>query len=146
VSSIAPGVQGASDLITNKRELTTSVMVPDGGLLVLGGLTSEETGESMQGVPGLSRIPLLGNLFKSRASKHTKRNLMIFLRPRILRDEATQASITSERYGYLRAEQMRMRENKELRYRGDMQPLLPELPPLDLMSAPPPLPTEPLDD
>jgi general secretion pathway protein D len=143
VSSLAPGVQGASDLITNKRELTTSVMVPDGGLLVLGGLTSEETGESLQGVPGLSRIPVLGHLFKSRSSKHSKRNLMIFLRPRILRDEATQAAISSERYNFLRAEQIRMRENTELRYRGEQQPLLPELPE-DMFSSPPPL--EPLNE
>ncbi len=139
VSSLAPGVQGASDLITNKRELTTSVMVPDGGMLVLGGLTSEETTESLQGVPGLSRIPLLGNLFKSRASKRGKRNLMIFIRPRILRDEATQAAVSSERYNFLRAEQQRMRENTELRYNGENQPLLPALPPADLFSAPPPL-------
>ncbi len=145
VSSLAPGVAGASDLITNKRELTTSVMVPDGGLLVLGGLTSEETTESLQGVPGLSRIPVLGGLFKSRAAKHSKRNLMVFLRPRILRDEATSASISSERYNFLRAEQQRMSENKELRYNGDKQPVLPELP--EELFLPPPAPaatTEPL--
>jgi len=139
VSSLAPGVQGASDLITNKRELTTSVMVPDGGLLVLGGLRSEETTQSLQGVPGVSRIPVLGNLFKSRAAKRSQRNLMVFLRPTILRDEATQASVTSERYNFLRAEQQRMRDNTEQRYHGENQPMLPELPPLDLMSAPPPL-------
>jgi len=145
VSSLAPGVQGASDLITNKRELTTSVMVPDGGLLVLGGLTSAETTESLQGVPGLSRIPVLGGLFKSRAAKHSKRNLMVFLRPRILRDEATTAAISSERYNFLRAEQQRMSENKELRYNGDKQPILPELP--EELFLPPPAPaatTEPL--
>jgi len=145
VSSLAPGVQGASDLITNKRELTTSVMVPDGGLLVLGGLTSAETTESLQGVPGLSRIPVLGGLFKSRAAKHSKRNLMVFLRPRILRDEATTAAISSERYNFLRAEQQRMSENKELRYNGDKQPILPELPEELFLPPPPPAATtEPL--
>lgn len=132
VSSLAPNVQGASDLITNKRELTTSVMVPDGGLLVLGGLVSEETSENVQGVPGLSRIPLLGNLFKSRASKRGKRNLMIFLRPRILRDEATQAAISSEKYNFLRAEQIRLRETRH----GANSPLLPELSPQDFLPAP----------
>jgi len=142
---LAPGVQGASDLITNKRELTTSVMVPDGGLLVLGGLTSAETTESLQGVPGLSRIPVLGGLFKSRAAKHSKRNLMVFLRPRILRDEATTAAISSERYNFLRAEQQRMSENKELRYNGDKQPILPELPEELFLPPPPPAATtEPL--
>jgi general secretion pathway protein D len=137
VSSLAPGVQGAVDLITNKRELTTSVLVPDGGMLVLGGLTSEEVRENVRGVPGLSRIPLFGGLFKSRASSRSNRHLMIFLRPRILRDEAVEASLSNEKYNFLRAEQLRLRENHELRFR-DQQPLLPPLPPApDLMTAPP---------
>jgi general secretion pathway protein D len=140
VSSLAAGVTGAVDLITNKRELTTSVLVPDGGLLVLGGLTSEEVRENIQGIPGVSRIPLFGNLFKSRASTRSKRNLMIFLRPQILRDEAVEASLSSEKYNYLRAEQLRLRENRELRYR-EHQPVLPPLllqsPEGDLMSVPP---------
>ena len=143
VSSLAPGVQGATDLITSKRELTTSVMVPDGAMLVLGGLISDETLESIQGVPGLSRIPLLGNLFKSRASSRSKRNLMIFIRPRILRDEAVQAAISNEKYSYLRAEQLRLRQNKELRYDGEQTPMLPALPPADLFSAPPPISADP---
>src|SRR5690606_11747370 len=100
VSALAPNVTGAVDLITNKRELTTSVLVPDGGLLVLGGLTSDEARENVQGVPGLSRIPLLGNLFKTRSSGRTKRQLMIFLRPTILRDAATEASVSNEKYNF----------------------------------------------
>jgi general secretion pathway protein D len=142
VSALAPSVQGAVDLITNKRELTTSVLVPDGGMLVLGGLTSEESTQNQQGVPGLSRVPLLGNLFKSRRSTVTKRNLMIFLRPMILRDAATEASVSNEKYNFLRAEQLQMRENRELRFR-DEQPVLPALPPTpppDLMRSPPPIP------
>lgn len=144
VSAIASTVAGAVDLITNKRELTTSVLVPDGGLLVLGGLKEEETRESMQGVPGISRIPVLGHLFKSRNAQRKKRNLMIFLRPIIMRDAATEAAVSSEKYNFLRAEQLRMRENKELRYRGDNQPLLPALedfaaPPVDLFRNPPPV-------
>lgn len=144
VSAIASTVSGAVDLITNKRELTTSVLVPDGGLLVLGGLKEEETRESMQGVPGVSRIPVLGHLFKSRNAQRKKRNLMIFLRPIIMRDAATEAAVSSEKYNFLRAEQLRMRENKELRYRGDKQPLLPALedftaPPADLFRNPPPI-------
>lgn len=150
VSSIARSVTGAVDLITNKRELNTSVLVPDGGLLVLGGLSQEETRENVQGVPGVSRVPLLGRLFKSRSSARSKRNLMIFLRPIILRDAATEAAVSSEKYNFLRAEQLRMRANREMRYHGDKQPLLPELPPAtpapvpapaqDMFSNPPPLP------
>jgi general secretion pathway protein D len=140
VSALAPGVQGAVDLITNKRELTTSVLVPDGGMLVLGGLTSEEATQNTQGVPGLSRIPLLGNLFKSRRATKSKRNLMVFIRPIILRDAATEAAISSEKYNFLRAEQLRMRENRELKYGGEQQPLLPEL------DLPPPPALEPARD
>jgi general secretion pathway protein D len=152
-SSLANTVSGAIDLVTNKRELTTSVMVADGGLLILGGLTEEINRESIQGVPGLSRIPLLGNLFKSRNSTKNRRNLMVFLRPIILRDAATEAAVSGEKYNFLRSQQLRMRENQELKFGGDHQPLLPQLPPApipnepaavegrnDLMRNPPPLP------
>ncbi|MBD8525223.1 type II secretion system secretin GspD [Pseudomarimonas arenosa] len=143
VSALAAQVTGAVDLITNKRELKTSVLVPDGGLLVLGGLRSEETRESVQGVPGISRVPLLGNLFKSRRSSKQKLNLMIFMRPRILRDAAAELAVSSEKYNYLRSEQLRMRENKELKYNGEHQPLLPELSELDVA---PPVETEGVRD
>lgn len=138
VSSLASSAVNAVDLITNKRELTTSVLVPDGGMLVLGGLTSEEASESVQGVPGLSRIPLLGNLFKSRSGNRAKRNLMIFLRPFILRDAITEASISSDKYNYLRAEQLRLREQEHSPFRRDRQPVLPEQP-QDLFQTPPPV-------
>ena len=138
VSALAPQASGAVDLITNKRELSTTVLVPDGGLLVLGGLTSEEATENVQGVPGLSRIPLLGNLFKSRAAKRNKRTLMVFLRPTILRDAATEAAVSSEKYNYIRAEQLQIRERSGSRIGGEQQPLLPELP-RDLFQSPPPV-------
>jgi general secretion pathway protein D len=139
LSALAPNISGAVDLITTKREFTNSVLVPDGGMLVLGGLKAEDMTQNVQGVPGLSRIPLLGNLFKSRRSGVTKRNLMVFLRPIILRDAATEATVSNEKYNYLRAEQLRMRENRELKYR-DQQPVLPALPnPHDLMRNPPPM-------
>lgn len=138
ISALAPQASGAVDLITNKRELSTTVLVPDGGLLVLGGLTSEEATENVQGVPGLSRIPLLGNLFKSRAAKRNKRTLMVFLRPTILRDAATEAAVSSEKYNYIRAEQLQIRERAGSRIGGEQQPLLPELP-RDLFQSPPPV-------
>lgn len=141
VSALAPQASGAVDLITNKRELSTTVLVPDGGLLVLGGLTSEEATENVQGVPGLSRIPLLGNLFKSRGAKRNKRTLMVFLRPTILRDAVTEAAVSSEKYNYIRAEQLQIRERAGSRIGGEQQPLLPELP-RDLFQTPPPVPNE----
>ena len=138
VSSLSPNVSGAVDLITNKRELTTSVLVPDGGMLVLGGLTSDEARESVQGVPGLSRIPLLGNLFRSRSGSRSKRNLMIFMRPFILRDALTETSMSSEKYNFLRSEQLRMRDDQRTPFHPDRQPVLPALPE-DLFRAPPPV-------
>ncbi|MBE5317422.1 MAG: type II secretion system secretin GspD [Xanthomonadales bacterium] len=141
VSALAPQASGAVDLITNKRELSTTVLVPDGGLLVLGGLTSEEATENVQGVPGLSRIPLLGNLFKSRGAKRNKRTLMVFLRPTILRDAVTEAAVSSEKYNYIRAEQLQIRERAGSRIGGEQQPLLPELP-RDLFQTPPPVQNE----
>lgn len=108
VSSLAPSVDGASDLVTNKREISTSVLVKDGGMLVLGGLTTHETSESISKVPALGDIPLLGNLFKYRKTNMVKRNLMIFLRPRILRDAHQESVISQEKYNFLRAEQLRV--------------------------------------
>jgi general secretion pathway protein D len=138
VSALAPQASGAVDLITNVRELSTTVLVPDGGLLVLGGLTSDEATENVQGVPGLSRIPLLGHLFKSRGAKRNKRTLMVFLRPTILRDAATEAAVSSEKYNYIRTEQLQIRERAGSRIGGENQPLLPELP-ADMFQNPPPV-------
>lgn len=126
VSSLSPAqVGGAVDLITNKREITTTVQVPDGAMLVLGGLSSEEVGESISGVPGLSHIPVMGNLFKSRKASRSKRNLMVFLRPVILRDAAAEAAISSEKYNFLRSEQLQLRERMDGRVRGGEPPALP---------------------
>jgi general secretion pathway protein D len=129
VSSLSPTQSaGAVDLITNKREISTTVQVADGSLLVLGGLSSEEVTESVQGVPGLSRIPLLGGLFKSRQSGRNKRNLMIFMRPIILRDDAAGTALSNEKYNLLRIEQLRGRERYDGRVRGGELPVLPALP------------------
>lgn len=126
VSSLAPTqVSGAVDLITNKREIKTTVQVADGSLLVLGGLSSEEVTESVQGVPGLSRIPMLGGLFKARQSGRSRRNLMIFLRPIIMRTDAEGAAVSSRRYETLRNRQMHSNERFDGRVRGGALPVLP---------------------
>ena len=98
VSSLAPTPTGATDLVTNKREINTSVLVRDGALLVLGGLTTTEVTENISKVPGLGDIPLLGNLFRFRKSNVLKRNLMVFLRPVILRDANAENAISQEKY------------------------------------------------
>jgi general secretion pathway protein D len=127
-SSLAPTPAGASDLITNKRTLSNSVLVPDRNMLVLGGLISNEVRENVSKVPGLGDIPVLGNLFRYRSSNSLRRTLMIFLKPTILRDRATENAVTSEKYNYIRAEQIEARERP-----GNLTPpaangVVPELP------------------
>jgi general secretion pathway protein D len=139
VSSLAPSQSvGAVDLITNKREIRTTVQVGDGSLLVLGGLSSEEVSESVQGVPGLSRLPLLGNLFKSRQSSRTKRNLMIFLRPVILRDDMAGELLSNDKYNFLRMEQLQSAERYDRPVRGGGPLVLPEHPPGGSLPLPAP--------
>ncbi|PZW83583.1 type II secretion system protein D (GspD) [Pseudomonas sp. 2848] len=97
VSSIADS-SAASDVITNKREIKTKVMVEDNGLVILGGLISDEMATRNQRVPLLGDIPYLGRLFRSDASKNTKQNLMVFIRPRILRDGESLAGLSQQKY------------------------------------------------
>lgn len=97
VSSIAES-SAASDVITNKREIKTKVMVEDNGLVILGGLISDELSTSNQRVPLLGDIPYLGRLFRSDATRNTKQNLMVFIRPRILRDGPSLAGLSEEKY------------------------------------------------
>ena len=107
-SSIAASSQQVSttDLITNKRTITTNVMVEDGGIIVLGGLISDELRESKSQVPFLGSIPILGELFKTRSVDKVKTNLMVFIRPRILRDGTDTAIETNAKYNYVRGQQM----------------------------------------
>ncbi|WP_433886287.1 type II secretion system secretin GspD [Pseudomonas vranovensis] len=97
VSSIADNAS-ASDVITNKREIKTKVMVEDNGLVILGGLISDEVTSSNQKVPLLGDIPWLGRLFSSSGQQGVKQNLMVFIRPRILRDGPSLASLSTEKY------------------------------------------------
>ncbi|MFO0041379.1 MAG: type II secretion system secretin GspD [Pseudomonadota bacterium] len=127
-SSLAATPAGASDLITNKRTLSNSVLVPDGNMLVRGGLSSNETRENISKVPGLGDIPVLGNLFRYRSSNTLKRNLMIFLKPTILRDRATEMAVSGAKYNFIRAEQLKARERRDSLTRPQDNAVLPELP------------------
>ena len=126
VSSLAP-VAGAVDLITNKRTISTRVMVPDGSMLVLGGLITDDLNETVERVPGLSRIPLFGELFTFRSSNQVKRNLMVFIRPRILHDQKLMDDLTSSKYSGIRGSQLEQRERRSTLSRREATPLLPEL-------------------
>ncbi len=134
VSTLAPS-GGAVDLITNKRTISTRVMVPDGALLVLGGLTTDDLQERMESVPGLGRIPLLGELFRYRSSSTVKRDLMVFIRPRIIHDEALSNDLTRSKYTRIRGEQLNQRDRPRGLTRPDEMPLLPDL--ADFLHSPP---------
>mgnify|MGYP006236093857 FL=1 len=107
VSSIAGSqLPNSSDLITNKREIETTVLADNGEILVLGGLISEEIQESVNKVPLLGDLPILGALFRSSAKSVQERNLMIFLRPTILRDSITTKDLSEEKFNLIRAKQL----------------------------------------
>ncbi|MEP0356120.1 type II secretion system secretin GspD [Paraglaciecola sp.] len=105
------------DIITNKREIKTSVIVDDGGVIVLGGLIDEDVQESVSKVPLLGDIPIIGHLFKSTTTSKNKRNLMVFIRPTIIRDGITMNEISKKKYQYIRAQQ--------LEHQADGIPLMP---------------------
>jgi len=107
-------VAGAADLITQKRAISTTVLIRDGGTLVLGGLTSDGSNASENRVPLLGRIPVLGELFRSRSKSTSKRNLMVFIKPSILRDDARAALETGAKYNFLREQQRQMNRETTL--------------------------------
>jgi general secretion pathway protein D len=104
------GVEGdttsnANGPTTTKQSLETNVVVEDGGILVLGGLAEDSFINGAQKVPGLGDVPLLGNLFKSESRNREKRQLMLFLRPVIVRDAASSESLSLDRYELMRSGQ-----------------------------------------
>lgn len=96
----------AVDITINKRELQTTVMADDGGVVVLGGLIDEDVQESVSKVPLLGDIPVLGHLFKSTSTTKKKRNLMVFIRASIVRDAATMGELSHRKYNFFRAMQL----------------------------------------
>jgi general secretion pathway protein D len=128
-SSIAASSQQVStnDLITNKRTITTNVMVEDGGIIVLGGLISDEVRESKSQVPFLGSIPILGELFKTRSVDKVKTNLMVFIRPRILRDGIDAAIESNAKYNYIRKQQAERNNGRVPLMPNERQPTLPPL-------------------
>jgi general secretion pathway protein D len=128
-SSIAASSQQVStnDLITNKRTITTNVMVEDGGIIVLGGLISDEVRESKSQVPFLGSIPIIGELFKTRSVDKVKTNLMVFIRPRILRDGTDAAIESNAKYNYIREQQTGRNGGRVPLMPSERQPTLPPL-------------------
>jgi len=135
VSSIqASSINSATGLITNKRSIESNVLVDDGAIVVLGGLLQDEYAGSQEKVPGLGDIPLFGNLFKAETRSRRKTNLMVFLRPVVVRDATSTESLSMDRYDLIRAAQ------------GNAQPVPNRLVPVnEAPQLPPgrPLPVEP---
>ncbi|MFT4924736.1 MAG: general secretion pathway protein D [Phenylobacterium sp.] len=96
----------AVDITINKRELQTTVMADDGGVVVLGGLIDEDVQESVSKVPILGDLPFIGHLFKSTSTSKKKRNLMVFIRATIVRDEKTMSELSHRKYNFIRAQQL----------------------------------------
>jgi general secretion pathway protein D len=102
-SVVASTVNNINGPTTTKRSIESNVLVDDGNIIVLGGLLSDEYSNSQEKVPGLGDVPVLGNLFKSEVRSRRKTNLMVFLRPTVVRDQLSGDAVTADRYDALRA-------------------------------------------
>ncbi len=138
VSSIASSSSGAVDLITNQRIIETTVIVDDGNIIVLGGLIEDTLRETDQRVPVLGSIPILGNLFRTRNTEKLKTNLLVFIRPKILRDPHSAAMETNDRYRYIRDVQLGVQGQSVPLMPGADRPILPPLTEDDLDAETPP--------
>ena len=125
-SSISPTVNAAG-LITSKRSIDTNVLVDDGQIVVLGGLIDDNLQDNEDQVPGLGSIPWLGNLFKYRSRIHNKTNLMVFLRPTVIRSDEQSGDLASDRYEYIRAAEIKNKPDDTVLMPTMAAPLLPEL-------------------
>ena len=130
VSSIF-NAQNPTGIILNKRSLESQVLVDDGQMIVLGGLISDDVQTGTQSVPGLGQIPVLGALFRYDTRKREKINLMVFLRPVVVRDTAVTAGLTTDRYDIIRGAQGRAQVPDRFPLPAMPAPQLPDqLPPL----------------
>lgn len=152
VSSVSESTQ-AVDLITNNRTINTTVIVEDGGILVLGGLIQEELREKEQRVPLLGSIPLIGALFRSTSTQKIKTNLMFFIRPTILRDSTQATFETNQKYNYIRG--LQLSQKSSLKLLPSLSPTPPAIPEvtsetepvvIDLRNLKPQEPQEPAED
>jgi general secretion pathway protein D len=127
----SPGAKltDSADISTNKRNIKTTILMDDGGIIVLGGLMQDTVTESEDRVPGLGAIPVLGNLFKSRSGSRQKTNLLVFLRPKILRDQRATEATSASQYNEIRDEQRSLHKGKITLLPGEKQPSIPPMPP-----------------
>jgi general secretion pathway protein D len=142
----SPGAKltDSADISTNKRSIKTTVLIEDGGIIVLGGLMSDTVTESEDRVPGLGAIPIIGNLFKSRSGSRQKKNLVVFIRPRIMRDADATENTSEAAYNEMRRSQQTLNGGHITLLPGQKQPVVPAIPSgIALPQAPPPSETNP---
>ena len=113
ISSLAPSTVSAADIVTNKRSIQTTVIANDGDLIILGGLIDDNLQETSEKVPLLGDLPILGAAFRYKKSTLVKRNLMVFIRPTIVRDAAVLEAASHGKYTLLRTQQL-LRSNDEV--------------------------------
>ncbi|NDD23731.1 MAG: type II secretion system protein GspD [Betaproteobacteria bacterium] len=127
VSRLDPAsINSATGLITNKRSIESSVLVEDGAIVVLGGLLQDDYGNSQERVPGLGDVPLFGNLFRAESRSRKKTNLMVFLRPVVVRDGAATEGLSLNRYEQMRGTQIEAQPGSSTGLPALGAPVLPE--------------------
>jgi general secretion pathway protein D len=124
-SQIASELVGAQDITTSTRKIKTTVLAESGEVIVLGGLVDDTTREGMSKVPGLGDIPGLGRLFRHEETQLAKRNLMVFIRPVILRDPEQAQFLSNRKYSYIREQQLLKRDQGLRRIPDAKIPVLP---------------------
>ena len=135
VSSVQPGsVNSATGLITNKRSIESHVLVEDGSIIVLGGLLQDEYSGNQEKVPGLGDVPVFGNLFKSESRSRKKTNLMVFLRPVVVRDAAATNALSMDRYDLMRTNQQQTQPINSSLVPVNESPVLPAITPLSAVA------------
>ncbi|MBV7538594.1 type II secretion system secretin GspD [Duganella sp. sic0402] len=117
----------ASGITLNNRVIENNVIADDGQIVVLGGLIEDTEGDGVDRVPGLGSIPVLGNLFKSQSRTRKKTNLMVFLRPVVIRSKEQSTSLATDRYDYMRGQQQAILPPDSALVKDLGQPMLPQL-------------------
>ncbi len=126
-SSIDTSVTTSSGLVLKNRTIETNIIADDGQILVLGGLIQDDSSDGVEKVPGLGDLPLIGNLFKYQKRNRKKTNLMVFLRPVVVRNREQGMSLTADRYDYMRATQEAAAPEPSITVQNLGTPLLPQL-------------------
>jgi len=127
ISSLAPSTVSAADIVTNKRSIRTKVIANDGDLIILGGLIDDNLQETSEKVPLLGDLPVLGAAFRYKKTQLVKRNLMVFIRPTVVRDAAVLEAASHGKYELLRTQQL-LRNNDDISLMpGAQRPVLEEL-------------------